>query len=265
MFPFTSIIHNYKFCNFHLITSNEWYKISLTQIKNELVKKYNVTDKNAWAWANTLKYLTSSYLKSQEQERKENSEYLKSFLINNLDCQKIKNAITIGVNSGLEMFDICSVLKNIFEITCVDLSEDILKITAESLKNLNNVNINYCKAFIEDLGENGFDKGFDIAIALKLLQSSYFDDEMLKKTFDSVYKILKDDGIFLVSFPKNTFCGGIENKGVYKKGQFEDLRNSFKNFVEKLKNSNLFTDLKIFNENKQSNEFYLLCKKKKEF
>lgn len=293
-------------CSFEIDTNWIWYKIKASQLVEQLLMRVpNYTPRDAWEWVNIFKYSNPTYQISQEVERKVAQNELKSIL--DVDTSWASgNVLSVGCNSGQELF-VLDDYRNIKSIVCVDISKTILESAVKKNHQAliekhmsptgrqNGFNIYYCESFVESLPSKlkcylasddklssdttDYNDSFDLVLALKLFQSSYFDEFKLRRSLICLARQMRSGGRLVISFAKATEYisedqevevdnnGDVKDpvvnfvSGVYQPKGFTDSFERLNQLVREVLFIGEFTDVSVYYGNDRSFEYYISCKK----
>ena len=302
-------------CSFEIDTSWIWYKIKASSLVEQLLMRVPECKlEDAWEWVNIFKYNNPTYQISQKIEREEAAKELKSVLNagGDKENESSKNVLSIGCNSGEELRifsndkDTEPAVKNIKSIVCVDISKKILESAAKRVGSFFDESryskIFYCKAFVENLpskltcyqavAPDQIEKGdklssttveytekFDLVLALKLFQSSYFDEFKLRRALICIARQMNSGGRLIISFAKATEYisedqeveldseGNIKKpavnfvSGVYQPKGFTDSYEQLNKMVREVLFIGEYEDVSVYYGNEASYEYYISCKK----
>lgn len=216
-------------CKFIFNIEWMWYKIKASDLSKKLIINYGLNSKDAWRWANEVKYMNPTFFISAVKERSVENDSLRKIILPILRSNEKSNILVLGANYNLELYAFEGLGEYISQIVCSDVSNNILyksynlhhndlseKIWNDSTQS----QIYYSKNFAENLAKkmilSDFSKGkdgthsftangmFDICLLLKLIQSDYFDERFMMKTLLNIADKLKDGGTVIFSISKGT-------------------------------------------------------------
>jgi len=147
-------------------------------------------------WFNSEEYLKVY----RHRDQKEASELVK-LVINNIDVSSIKTVLDMAAGAGRHALIFA---KEGFDVTAVDLSENLLSIGIKSAKD-ENVNINFVHIDIRKFNPN-----IKYHLILNLFTSmGYFEkDEENYVILSKAYKLLENNGYFVLDYFNKNF---VEN------------------------------------------------------
>lgn len=112
------------------------------------------------------------------------------------------NALDIGCSFGVLAFELS---KNGYNVIGVDVNPESISLANEIRCMLKNQNITF---LLEDFLQNKFQKNsFDVITLIEVLEHIKEDSEVIKK----IFKILKKNGVFIVSVPYSKETGDLES------------------------------------------------------
>lgn len=140
--------------------------------------------------------------------RKADSTWIET--INNLiSIKDIINALDIGCGGGIYSKALSDM--GINSVTCLDFSESILQGARQNCKNYNNISFKHGNASETGLNSNSYDLILERALIHHIHE--------LEVSFKEAYRVLKEDGIFIIQDRTPEDC--------YLKGNNEHIRGFF--------------------------------------
>lgn len=304
-------------CRFEVNTSWIWFKIKSSKLVDELLSKVPDYDiYKAWEWVNNFKYNNPTYQISEKNERNKSLSELSSIITKTATWNNDGKILCIGCNSGYELLALSSSNNNgdIKTIVSVDVSKNILESGLKENYRVvkekcgEKIEFLYCQSYVEKLEKslkcftvcsNGQsyslsadanreygDCDFDLVLALKLFQSSYFEDiSKLRQSLIRISEKMRSNATLIISIPKatcyipqdqtclvNNSSHKIEGEtkvnfisGIYQPNGFVDGVDSLK-FLDKLVQEVLFLgefiNISVYYGNEKSYEYYITCKKR---
>lgn len=104
---------------------------------------------------------------------------------------KVKKILDLGCGTGNHSIELA---KRGYEVIGIDISEKMITIATEKLKNLNNRKIKFIR---DDIRNFSLKERFDAVISMFAVIGYINENDDLIKTFSNVREHLKEDGIFI--------------------------------------------------------------------
>lgn len=250
-----------------------WYNIKSTDVQMHLMEMItDITEEEAWIWANELKYTHPTYYTTQLKER----DYAKKEVNTIISKYNLQNPriMIVGCNSCKEL-ECLNIPFDINNSIAIDISKAVLKNVDTKYKRMR-----FCNTFIEDLSSETLDINnnrigdkyyhkIDLCLALKVFQSpKLINIYNLRKSLSRIYNFLKPHGCLIISVAKNTCIMAIDGgvnviKGIYKN---KDLNESYPEevvdiLVDEIRSCGLYENVTVRYGTKDSFEYYIECER----